>query len=168
VAPYLVNKKDRTFLDDYLLKAELNRYLEPFEYGRLNSVERILLARSIPARLDGIRMDLRDRLALRAPDLTREFLAFEGALSTGGLTLSDRDKLIEEAGEAALGRMFKNANGRPGGVPAPAAAPRIASLPRRAPAPATPPSPAAGARERPSARRPGPGCPDTRTSTTSR
>ncbi len=47
VKPYLASKKEKTFLDRYLLGEALERYLAPWEFGRLNIVERILLARRI-------------------------------------------------------------------------------------------------------------------------
>lgn len=47
VQPYLKHKKDKTFLDQYLIGANLERYLQPWEFSRLNIVERILLARRI-------------------------------------------------------------------------------------------------------------------------
>ena len=46
IKPYLANKKDKTFLDDYLLGADLHRYLEPWRYSRLNAAERALLGAS--------------------------------------------------------------------------------------------------------------------------
>ncbi|NNM28973.1 MAG: hypothetical protein HKO57_05590, partial [Akkermansiaceae bacterium] len=101
VAPYLANKRDRTFLDDYLLETNLGRYFEPYAYNRLNVLERILLARRTPGRIDGIRRDLADRLALVPPDLGRESSWFSGALATGGLSLG-RKALMDEA-KAALG-----------------------------------------------------------------
>ena len=50
VKPYLANKKDKTFLDHWLLGDDLTRYLQPWEYGRLNTVERVLLAQRIAGR----------------------------------------------------------------------------------------------------------------------
>lgn len=47
VQPYLRNKKDKTFMDHYLVEANLESYLAPWKFGRLNIVERILLARRI-------------------------------------------------------------------------------------------------------------------------
>ena len=47
VMPFLVNKKDKTFLDEWLLGYDLSRYLESWHYARLNIVEQTLLARSI-------------------------------------------------------------------------------------------------------------------------
>jgi autotransporter-associated beta strand protein len=47
VKPYLANKKDKTFMDEFLLGLELGKHLEPWAYARLNIVERILLAQRI-------------------------------------------------------------------------------------------------------------------------
>ncbi|MDH4451579.1 MAG: hypothetical protein QE570_00170 [Verrucomicrobiota bacterium] len=43
IAPYLAHKKDKTFMDEYLLGQSLAKHLEPWAYARLNIVERILL-----------------------------------------------------------------------------------------------------------------------------
>jgi hypothetical protein len=50
IQPYLRNKKDKTFMDEYLIGADLKRYLEPWAYSRLNVVERALLAQRCPAK----------------------------------------------------------------------------------------------------------------------
>ena len=47
VRPYLANKHDRTFLDDYLIEEDLHTYLESWPFGRLNAAERALLARRL-------------------------------------------------------------------------------------------------------------------------
>ena len=88
IAPYLANKRDQTFLDKFLLGSEVTTYLEPFEYERLNSLERILLAQRTEERLETTERDLRDRLSLRPPDLTRSSRLFNGALATSGMTFS--------------------------------------------------------------------------------
>src|SRR5262249_36444678 len=44
IQPYLRNKKDKTFLDHWLIGSDVSGYLKPWEYGRLNTVERVLLA----------------------------------------------------------------------------------------------------------------------------
>ena len=95
IAPYLANKRDRTFFDQFLLDAKLGTYLEPYEYKRLNSLERILVAHRHEERLEGTRWDLRDRLALRPPDPAGDYLRFEGALATGGLTFSKRNQQMD-------------------------------------------------------------------------
>jgi hypothetical protein len=48
VAPYLANKAHKTFLDDWLLQRDLARYLEPWAFAELNTLERILLLRDRP------------------------------------------------------------------------------------------------------------------------
>ncbi|MCB1061421.1 MAG: hypothetical protein KDN20_00710 [Verrucomicrobiae bacterium] len=47
VRPYLTNKRDKTFFDDYLIEADLSKYTQAWAFGRLNMVERILLARRL-------------------------------------------------------------------------------------------------------------------------
>ena len=123
IAPYLVNKRDRTFFDQYLLDSKLSDYLAPFEYNRLNSLERILVSQRTPNRLDGIRMDLRDRLSLRAPDLVSEDSRFEGALAAQGLTFGRLNSKLDEAKQHLLSRQNSGAAdpfGGPEASPAPA------------------------------------------------
>ncbi len=47
VRPYLANKKDKTFLDRWLLEENLNEFLTPWNFEQLNTVERVLLAQRI-------------------------------------------------------------------------------------------------------------------------
>ena len=47
IQPYLKNKKDKTFVDHFLLEDDLTGYLKPWAYGQLNIVERILLIQRI-------------------------------------------------------------------------------------------------------------------------
>jgi hypothetical protein len=49
ILPYLKNKKDKTFLDHYLLGDDLSVFLDPWRYSRLNMAERVLLAHRIGA-----------------------------------------------------------------------------------------------------------------------
>ncbi len=91
VQPYLANKKDRTFMDEYLLEKDLSRFLEPWRYGRLNTLERILLARRLPAQQAAEVRALQDLLAMtpvnREEDRRRLETALQGfslARSAGG------------------------------------------------------------------------------------
>ena len=45
ILPYLANKRDKTFMDHWLLGSDLSPYLEPYRFSRLNAVEKILMAR---------------------------------------------------------------------------------------------------------------------------
>lgn len=47
VKPYLQNKQHKTFIDQWLLGENLQRYLEPWSFNRLNIVERILLGQRL-------------------------------------------------------------------------------------------------------------------------
>ena len=83
VRPHLANKKDLTFMDDYLLGNPLPKYYQSFEYARLNVVERILLAQSDRERLAALRLDLENRLALRPPNLDSTKLWFGAGVGGG-------------------------------------------------------------------------------------
>jgi hypothetical protein len=123
VLPHLKNKKDRTFLDDYLLGADLVRWLEPFEYSRLNVPERILLARRLSDRLDPVRGDLRDRLSLVPADPARDTHLFETALGAFGMS-GDRNREVDEARakkENEISNMLQDAPAPEGAVAPPAA-----------------------------------------------
>ena len=92
IQPYLANKKDRTFLDEYLLEKDLSRFLEPWRYGRLNTLERILLARRLPDQQAAEVRALQDVLAMtpvnREEDRRRLETALQGfslARSAGGM-----------------------------------------------------------------------------------
>ena len=49
VQPYLANKKDKTFLDHYLLNSDVSEYAKPWAFKQLNTVERILMSQVIDA-----------------------------------------------------------------------------------------------------------------------
>ncbi|MGC6564209.1 MAG: hypothetical protein ACON38_01215 [Akkermansiaceae bacterium] len=92
VLPHLANKKDRTFMDDYLLGKPLEKYLTSHEYSRLNVVERILLSQKDPARRAALILDLENRLALTPPDLGRAQQYFGAALGGGGFGNTNASK----------------------------------------------------------------------------
>ncbi|HEY5928098.1 MAG TPA: hypothetical protein VIV11_40705 [Kofleriaceae bacterium] len=67
VKPYLVHKRTKTFVDHWLLDADLVPYLEPLRLQRLNAVERALLARRLLAE-PAIPRLLADEVNVQAPD----------------------------------------------------------------------------------------------------
>ncbi len=97
VLPHLANKKDQTFMDDYLLGRPLGKYLEAYHYARLNVVERILLSQKDGKRLAALSLDLRNRLALRKPDLDQASLWFRTAVSGGAFGTGYAGKTLEVA-----------------------------------------------------------------------
>ena len=84
IKPHLANKRDRTFLDDYLLGEALDRYFNSYEFARLNVVERILLSEQEPARLEALRLDLKNRLALQKDNSRLAGLWFATGVGGGG------------------------------------------------------------------------------------
>ncbi|CAN5369521.1 hypothetical protein BH23VER1_BH23VER1_21990 [soil metagenome] len=67
VLPYLANKRDKTFLDRYLLGDDLTRFLDQWRFAQLNTVERILLGRQIAEQRESVARLLSDQLAILLP-----------------------------------------------------------------------------------------------------
>lgn len=89
ILPYLKNKKDRTFMDHWLIGDGLDDYLKPWAYGQLNIAERILLAHRIKEEAPAGARHLKDLQDLVPPDLDRLDELFMtsikgSALETGG------------------------------------------------------------------------------------
>ncbi len=80
IKPYLANKKDRTFMDDFLLGNDLAGYLQPWAYGRLNVVERALLAQRTPGNAADTARHLRELWELIPPNPDAQDRLFETAL----------------------------------------------------------------------------------------
>jgi hypothetical protein len=80
VQRYLRNKKEKTFLDDYLFGADVRRYLEPWRFAQLNAVERALLASRLQAEGPGIARHLKELWELLPPQPDETDRLFETAL----------------------------------------------------------------------------------------
>ncbi len=91
IRPYLESKLHKTFLDHWLLGAELKQYLEPAEFGQLNVVERILLAQRIEGEGPRVARHARDLLDLVPVDLERRDRLFKTALR--GRAFEERSEL---------------------------------------------------------------------------
>ncbi|MHC4718657.1 MAG: hypothetical protein ACYS5V_16940, partial [Planctomycetota bacterium] len=117
VKPYLANKKDKTYLDHWLIEADLGGYLKPWAHGQLNIVEQILLGRRIAAERAATARFVKERFDLIPPDVTADQYGVAKA----------REKLEREVAAAAKpagpGRRLRRA-ARPtaarGGARAPA------------------------------------------------
>ncbi len=94
VRPYLANKRHRTFLDRWLLGEALAEYREPWAFARLNALERVLLARRIPALSPAIARLLGDTVDLIPPDPERESRLVDTLLGAAAL---EGDGLAESA-----------------------------------------------------------------------
>ncbi|MEA3208203.1 MAG: hypothetical protein QOE70_1260 [Chthoniobacter sp.] len=127
VQPYLRNKKDKTFMDEYLVGADLKRYLEPWAHARLNVVERSLLAQRLAGEGPATARHLRELWELLKPDPERQDQLFETALRGRALSESEGSDFFKaerkKAEEAAPPLMVAEAPAIHPAAPAPAAAP---------------------------------------------
>ncbi len=85
IAPYLKNKKDKTFMDHWLLEDDLKPYLEPWRFQRLNCVEQILLGRRLPDQRVSLSRDASDRAGLIPPNPEDLNHRFDTAIQTGAV-----------------------------------------------------------------------------------
>jgi hypothetical protein len=102
VRPYLGNKRRLTFLDHWLLDHDLTPWLDPWEFSRLNLVERILAARRLPDEADAVERLLDEWLAVQPVSPSFARAQFETALGrtafTGGTEIA---QALSEAGKSA-------------------------------------------------------------------
>lgn len=80
IKPYLAHKKDKTFMDEFLLGLDLQKYLEPWAYSRLNIVERILLAQRIENEAPNAARHVRELWEMIPPNPDAADHLFETAL----------------------------------------------------------------------------------------
>ncbi|QIF00218.1 autotransporter-associated beta strand repeat-containing protein [Roseimicrobium sp. ORNL1] len=88
IKPYLASKKDKTFMDDFLLGLDLKKYLEPWAFGRLNAVERSLLAQRIEGEGLNTARHLKELWEMIPPNPEEQDRLFETAL---------RGRVLEDA-----------------------------------------------------------------------
>jgi len=149
ILPYLANKKDKTFLDHWLLGETLDRFLQPWEYGRLNIVERALLAQRIRGEAAHGARHVKDLYDLIPPDIEQYNYFFKTALKSGALESQGLAVALGEAEELAFevpvdgaklagggfgGGYLKAGAARPVARGLAADAPKASSAPETAPA----------------------------------
>lgn len=93
IAPYLAHKKDKTFMDEYLLGLDLAKHLEPWAYARLNIVERILLAQRIQNEAPNAARHVRELWEMIPPNPEEADRLFETALRGRAMEFGDRGTL---------------------------------------------------------------------------
>ena len=119
IRPYLASKLHPTFIDRYLLGDDLRADLEPWAFGRLNTLERVLLARRVPEVRESIARLLGDAVDCIPPDPERDArlvdtLLGAAALESGGLGGAadlQMDALLEETTTAFAGERQKMKKG---------------------------------------------------------
>jgi len=143
VQPYLAHKRVKTFIDHWLLGADLAPYLEPARLVRLNAVETALLAQRLAAE-DRLARILGDQVAVTPPDPAGDTRLIDALI---GASTLDSDEGLAEAQSAAYeqaeSRAVDRMMMRPGGaMPMQAASAGPAAFGAR-PAPAAPAPPPA-------------------------
>jgi hypothetical protein len=85
IRPTLANKLHKTFVDRYLLGDDLAAYAEPWAFSRLNTLELVLLGRSVPALRDSIARFIGDAVDRIPPDPERDARLVDTLLGAAGL-----------------------------------------------------------------------------------
>jgi hypothetical protein len=98
VVPCLYNKLHKTFVDEYLLQQDLAGWIRPWDFGRLNTVEQILLGRRLQdqrRRLDQLLEDDYENhpTPRRVFDRYYDFAVAGSALDTDDKSVQLREKL---------------------------------------------------------------------------
>lgn len=137
VRPHLANKRCPAFVDSFLLGEDLAAYLEPWQLGRLNAVERVLLGFALPAVRAAIARVAGDAVDLVPRDPGRDAHLLSSLLGAGALEDGPPFAAFEERQEAEFDEDSPTGENR-----------TIASLERDGDAKAkrvgAPPEPAAG------------------------
>ncbi|MDG2469884.1 MAG: hypothetical protein P8M80_11435 [Pirellulaceae bacterium] len=127
VKPYIANKKDKTFLDYWLLDSDVSLFADPWAFNQLNTVERILLSQALGNEPQFTSRNIRESYDL-SPILQSRFdqlfgFAVQGnALETESGDLNGklglvRDEMISDAKQksAFLGSAAPNSPSAAGG-----------------------------------------------------
>ncbi|HLW68067.1 MAG TPA: hypothetical protein VKS79_22305, partial [Gemmataceae bacterium] len=97
IRPYLVNKKDKTFLDHWFLGDDPREFLQPWQYGRLNAVERVLLAQRLAGEPSKTARHEHDLLRLQPPNMDRFLILFDTAVKGSALAKEPSIKIVSAA-----------------------------------------------------------------------
>lgn len=116
VAPHLRNKGAKSFLDEWLLDADLERWWEPARFGRLNTMERVFLAKRFPNNRGRVTRAIEDALDLIRRDVAVDTRLFQTAMAADALeTLSAAAGFAAPAEEGAADLEMEVTRGGGGG-----------------------------------------------------
>lgn len=103
IVPYLANKRDQTFLDRWLLEQNLNDFLQPWRFGQLNIVERILLAQRIDGERAATARHVNDLFSQLPPNTDQFIHLFDTAVKGRALEADDVEEEVLRAQQPSLG-----------------------------------------------------------------
>jgi hypothetical protein len=93
VKTFVANKRDKRFIDDWLLGNDLSKYMRGLTFARLNAAERALLAHEASGRKNLLARALREQVEVLPVDQERLNRLFETALQGGALNASTRQSV---------------------------------------------------------------------------
>ncbi len=117
VRPYLANKMQKQFMDDYVLELDLSKYGQPWKLAQLNAVERVLLAKRIASQAGSTKRWMGDLVSSLPVDSAAQSVRFAKGLMSSALhdvdsnmngvetllSLSLERRQLDEAGRMAGG-----------------------------------------------------------------
>ena len=92
VVPHLQNKRDKTFMDLWLLKESLDDFATPWKYARLNTVEKILLSQRLEERSADIARNVNEMYLLNPTSRAQFDLLYDTTIRGLGLDDSGLDR----------------------------------------------------------------------------
>lgn len=97
IRPYLENKYQKRFLDDWLIGSNLHHYLEPTAFEQLNIVERILLGKRLQQDRE-IARHVKDLLEQVKSDVSRIDYLFDSGIAGPSSELQDKFQIESRSG----------------------------------------------------------------------
>lgn len=85
IQPYLENKKEKQFVDHWLLERDLTPYTTLWRYNQLNAAERVLLAMRLPEVRESVRRELREQVEKEEVNYASIRKGIDSALKDFGL-----------------------------------------------------------------------------------
>jgi hypothetical protein len=111
VKPYLANKRDKQFIDKWLLKEDLQEYVTPWKFAQLNTFERILLGMRIPNERATMARLVREQVDLLPPDRERFDFLFNTAVKGTALDTNDDLGIMKEGEKKGASARRKSREG---------------------------------------------------------
>ena len=119
VAPHLENKRDKTFLDLWLLEKEVSQFARPWKFARLNTLEKILLSQRLEEQSGDIVRNINELYSV-TPTTRSQFdslydtsingLGLDDQIALGRALRDDRKKNLPKLAER---NMSKNGKAKP-------------------------------------------------------
>ena len=110
VVPHLKNKRGKTFMDHYLLEHDLSAFAKPWEFARLNTTERILLAEFLKDQRADLLRSVDESYWLNPITRANEDALYDIAIRGLGLNKNEefkasKERLLRDQSQKGLGKL---------------------------------------------------------------